>query len=207
MYNYTLCVQLHAVCTITRCVYNYIQRFLSRSKWKNCPHFSPALLIALVTFMRYGTRCSFLFLSGTFSGTPCIWRGRSGQATTAVQVGLNVGMFIVYVQFDVHVVKYTPTSTSSVLCILLSPHWYIIIMKLRFSLELPLNLPQHQEQRKSGGLDWWQSTRRWRSQHLTRWSPTSPPADNHSPVVGRLFDFVPRNKIFEDSIVRMLDLF
>ena len=38
------------------------------------------------------------------------------------QVGLNVGRFIVYVQFDVHVVRYTQTSTSSVLCILLSPH-------------------------------------------------------------------------------------
>ena len=92
----------------------------------------------------------------------------------------------------------------NIICILLSPYWWIIKIKLRFSLQLPLNLPEHQEQRKSGGPDWWQSTRRWRSQHLTRWSPTSPPADNHSDVVGRLFDFV---QIFEDSIVRMIDLF
>ena len=206
------CVKLYTVCTITHCVYNYMlcvqlhTEVLFAFKKEKLPSLFTSAADRACDFyeVRY-LLLIFISIRNFFWNTLYVtWEERTGyNSSTSWLKCWNV--------YCLRPIWYSCCmiyTNINIICILLSPHWHIIIMKLRFSLELPLNLPhQHQEQRKSGVPDWWQSTRRWRSQHLTRWSPTSPPADNHSPVVGRLFDFVPWNKIFEDSIVKMLDLF
>ena len=209
------CVKLHTLCTITHCVYNYTLCIQLHTevpfafKMEKLPSlFTSASDRAWDYFeVRYPLLILISIRNFFWNTLYVTWEERTGNNSSTSWFKCWQVYCLCQIWCSCYCSCCMIYTNINIICIILSPYWYKITIKLRFSLQLPLNLPEHQEQRKSGGPDWWQSTRRWRSQHLTRWSPTSPPADNHSDVVGRLFDFAPLNQIFEDSIVRMIDLF